>query len=110
MARTSNSRGVSSFKMKSGNSPIFKEMGSNDIVEQTRTEADASIVDAAKTKQTVEPIDFKIDVPEIKIADSKKKEKKKDKEKEDEENEEENGDNGKDNKEKDKKKKSKKTD
>ena len=99
MARTSNSRGVSSFKMKSGNSPIFKEMGSsplNDIVEQTRTEADASIVNAAQTKQTVKPIDFKIDVPEIKIADSKNKEKKKDKEKEDEE--------------KDKKKKSKKTD
>ena len=101
MARTSNSRGVSSFKMKSGNSPIFKEMGSNDIVEQTRTEADASIVNAAQTKQTVKPIDFKIDVPEIKIADSKKKEKKKDKEKEDEEKEDE---------EKDKKKKSKKTD
>ena len=58
----------SGFKMKSGNSPLFKEMGSSpllDIVDQTRMEADASLVGAAKTARTIEPIDYTIDIPDV---------------------------------------------
>jgi len=55
MARTSKSRGAAAFKMRSGNTTPFKDMGSSlgespvkSIVAQTRTQADPSLVEAGR--------------------------------------------------------------
>ena len=65
MSRTAKGSG---FKMRSGNSPLFKEMGSSPL-----QAGDAGIIAAATPEQTIEPIDFTIKSPEIKIGKIKKK-------------------------------------
>ena len=78
---------ASAFKLRSGNSPLFKEMGSSpllNVVNQTKTEADSSIVDAAQPEEELESTDYTIDVGKIDWKKRKKKEKK-------EEEKEENG-------------------
>lgn len=83
MSRTAKGSG---FKMRSSNSPLFKEMGSSPL-----QAGDTGIIAAATPEQTIEPIDFTIKSPEIKIGKTKKKKGGDDNDEEEEEEEENNG-------------------